>query len=85
MKCDECKGDIVEINSNYYICTGTTVISNPLSNVGGDWLKLSESQIFYATEEEPFFSKSGDEWLDTSTGVKYKRISDNNGSHWVEI
>ena len=30
-------------------------------------------------------SRSGDEWFDTTKGITYKRISDDNGSHWVEI
>lgn len=79
------KGDVVEIDSNYYICTGANVVSNPLSNANNNWITLSETQVFFATTNEPFFSKSGDEWLNMTTGIKYKRVSDNNGTHWVEI
>jgi len=79
------KGDVVEIDSNYYICTGANVFSNPISNVDNNWIKLSETQVLFTTKNEPFFSKSGDEWLNTLSGIKYKRVSDNNGTHWVEI
>lgn len=78
------RGDVVEINSNYYICDANYTLSSPLT-VASDWIRLSESQVAFSTENEPFFTKPGDEWFNTSTGKNYKRVSDNNGDHWVEI
>ena len=49
------------------------------------WLSLSDNQVLYESNDEPFYASVGDEWFNTSTGIKYKRIENNSNEFWVEI
>jgi|11BtaG_2_1085332.scaffolds.fasta_scaffold18165_3 hypothetical protein len=79
------KGDMVSINGEYYICKNSNTSSNPMLGESSGWVKFSETQVFFSSKTEPFISKEGDEWLNLNSGVRYKRVIDNNGNHWVEL
>lgn len=79
------EGDVVTHRGRTFIASKTIAGLSPSLGENAGWLSLSDSQVLYEMEEEPFISKVGDEWIDVSTGVRYKRISNNSNEIWVEI
>ena len=79
------KGDVVYFKKETYVAYRTVVGQSPLTGEKAGWYCLAKTQIFFESPTAPKIAKQGDEWFDTSTGKKYKRISDLNGEHWIEI
>jgi hypothetical protein len=71
--------------------TGLTVLGNPgqviAVNHTGDALQFNNASQIYETNVTPVsaYIVDGDRWYNTSTGYLYTRITDNTGSHWVEL
>jgi hypothetical protein len=78
-------GDTVEFNGIYYTATKSiTGIAPNVKNSG--WELLSNNSNFYIEDAPPTgISYKGDRWFNSSTGVLYTRIKDDNGMHWVEL
>lgn len=79
------KNDVVYLDGETFIASKTIIGKTPILGESVGWVSLSRNQVFYESPESPVYAKSGDEWFDTTKGITYKRISDDNGSHWVEI
>lgn len=78
-------GDVVMDEGKTYIATNTVRGYSPKLGEKVGWTILSDRQVLYETENEPFHSNVGDEWLNKTTGVFYKKI-ENEGNHfWVEL
>lgn len=69
-------GDIEEIT----IGSGLSLTSGTLTATGG-----GGGQTFTYSSSPPGSPNTGDEWLDSDTGVMYKYINDGNSSQWVEF
>ena len=71
--------------------TGLTVLGNPgqviAVNPAGDALQFNNSSQIYETPATPTgaYIVDGDRWYNTITGYMYTRITDDTGSHWVEL
>lgn len=71
--------------------TGLTVLGNPGQvvsvNAGGTALEFSNKSQMYETPTTPTGSEivDGDRWYNTTNGYLYTRITDDTGSHWVEL
>lgn len=78
-------GDTVEFNGTYYTATKNTVgIAPNVKNSG--WELLSNNVNFFIDDNEPSdITYKGDRWFNTSNGILYTRIKDENGMHWVEL
>jgi len=79
------KGDVVYYDNETYIAFRSISGETPLRGEESGWHCLSKTQVFFETDSAPKIAKAGDEWFDTSKGIKYKRVNDTNGDHWVEI
>ena len=79
------KGDVVYFKNETFVAFRSVVGKSPLRAEKNGWHCLSKTQIFFESPNVPKIAKPGDEWFDTDNGKKYKRISDLNGEHWVEI
>tara|TARA_R110001592_G_scaffold101137_3_gene286365 strand:- start:2334 stop:2648 length:315 start_codon:yes stop_codon:yes gene_type:complete len=78
-------GDSVYFNNETYVASREVIGHSPAIGIKVGWICLSKTQVLYETETEPFYSKPGDEWFNTLTGIKYSRINDTNGDHWVQF
>lgn len=79
------KGDVVYHKEKTYVASKTILGSSPDLGEKVGWLDLSRTQVLYELAEAPFYPRVGDEWLDTTSGILYKRIKNNNSEHWVEL
>lgn len=79
------KGDVVHFNDETFIAMKRIVDSSPILGEDVGWFPLAKHQILYELATAPFYPKVGDEWLDTTTGVMYKRIKNKNSETWVEL
>tara|TARA_R110002051_G_scaffold28885_1_gene68011 strand:+ start:778 stop:1092 length:315 start_codon:yes stop_codon:yes gene_type:complete len=78
------KNDVVYLDGETYVASKTIIGNSPVLGESVGWVSLSRNQVFYETDTIPLFAKAGDEWFHTSTGIQYKRVSDDNGKHWIE-
>lgn len=77
-------GDVVDFNEKTYIAN----VNNPdhpyIENSG--WYQIARGSIFFKDSSVPKFVRSGDKWFDTSTGIMYTMVIQDNGyMHWVEL
>ena len=79
------KNDVVYLDSETYVASKTIIGHSPILGESVGWFCLSKTQVFYESSSTPVFAKAGDDWFNTSTGIRYKRVSDDNGLHWIEI
>ena len=79
------KGDVVYHKEKTYVASKNILGSSPDLGEKVGWLDLSRTQVLYELATPPFYPRVGDEWLDTTSGVLYKRIKNNNSEHWVEL
>tara|TARA_R110002020_G_scaffold178105_1_gene370941 strand:- start:4374 stop:4688 length:315 start_codon:yes stop_codon:yes gene_type:complete len=79
------EGDVVNHKNETYIALTSIDGKSPYLGESVGWTCISKKQVFYETTESPIIAKVGDEWFNTITGVSYKRVSDINGEHWVEL
>ena len=79
------KGDVVYHKEKTYVASKNILGSSPDLGENVGWIDLSRTQVLYELAEPPFYPRVGDEWLDTTSGVLYKRIKNNNSEHWVEL
>ena len=77
--------DVVVFNGKTFIASGSIVGKTPDLGEKAGWVSLSDNQVLYESNNEPFYAKVGDEWFNTSTGIKYKRIENDFNEFWVEI
>lgn len=75
---------VISMGKTYIASRSLTGISPELDSNKG-WLSLSDKQVFYESENEPFYANLGDEWFNKTTGVKYKRINNDFNEFWVEL
>jgi len=78
-------GDVVMHEGKTYIASKTVRGFSPRLGEKVGWTLLSDRQVLYETENEPFHSSVGDEWLNTSTGIYYKKIRNERNNVWVEL
>jgi|TARA_X000001388_G_scaffold24304_1_gene16815 hypothetical protein len=79
------KNDVVYLDGETFVASRTIEGKSPIMGESTGWISLSSTQVFYESNNQPVYAKAGDEWFNTSTGIRYKRVSDDNGKHWVEI
>ena len=79
------KGDVVYHKEKTYIASKNILGSSPDLGEKVGWLDLSRTQVLYELAKPPFYSRVGDEWLDSSTGTLYKRIKNMSEEYWVEL
>tara|TARA_R110002051_G_scaffold319101_3_gene402637 strand:+ start:3090 stop:3404 length:315 start_codon:yes stop_codon:yes gene_type:complete len=79
------KGDVVYHENETYIASRSISGESPYLGEAVGWMCISKNQVFYETSDAPVISKLGDEWYNTTTGIFYKKVSDINGEHWVEL
>ena len=79
------KNDVVYLDGETFIASKTIVGKSPILRESVGWISLARNQVFYESATDPVYAKAGDEWFDTTNGITYKRISDDNGNHWIEI
>lgn len=71
--------------------TGLTALGNPGQVISvdsfGSALQFSNVSVMYETNVTPSgaYLVDGDRWFNTDTGFLYTRITDETGSHWVEL
>ena len=82
------QGNVIEPN---YGGTGLSTLGNPgqviAVNQLGDALQFSNASVIYETAVTPAggYIVDGDRWYNTDNGFMYTRITDETGSHWVEL
>jgi hypothetical protein len=79
------KYDVVYFKEQTYIASKTINGSSPDLGERVGWICLSKKQVLYELDEPPFYPKVGDEWLNKSTGILYKRIKNEGSEYWVEL
>ncbi len=79
------KGDVVYYKEQTWIASKRILGSTPDLEESVGWMSISRKQVFYELSEPPFYSKVGDEWLNTQTGITYKRIKNKGSEYWVEL
>ena len=79
------KGDVVYLNNETFLASKRILGYSPLMGEDSGWLPISKMQLLYELDHPPFYPKVGDEWLDTKTGIKYKRINNKETEYWVEL
>jgi hypothetical protein len=79
------KGDVVYYDNETYVAFRSVAGETPLRGEDSGWHCMSKTQVFFETKSVPVIAKAGDEWFDISKGIKYKRVNDVNGDHWIEI
>lgn len=71
--------------------TGLTTLGNPGQGITvnqlGNALQFSNVTVIYETNITPVgaYLVDGDRWYNTDNGYMYTRITDDNGSHWIEL
>ena len=79
------KGDVVYHKEKTYVASKNILGKSPDLGEKVGWLDLSRTQVLYEMANEPFCANPGDEWLDTATGILYKRIKNMGKDYWVEL
>ena len=79
------KGDVVYYEGKTFIASKTIMGLSPLLGEKTGWISLANKQVFYETNEEPFYANVGDEWFKKDTGVNYKRIENDSNEFWIEV
>lgn len=79
------KGDVVYHKEKTYVASKNILGSSPDLGEKVGWLDLSRTQVLYELAQPPFYPRVGDEWLDTTNGILYKRIKNDINETWVEL
>tara|TARA_Y100000034_G_C6806513_1_gene362190 strand:- start:169 stop:483 length:315 start_codon:yes stop_codon:yes gene_type:complete len=82
------KGDIVNKDGKSYIATRDTRGYSPEHGKRGGWKQVNKNRIakFSYDNDAPELPKEGDEWYDSSNGILFKYITNEDGNgQWVEI
>ena len=78
-------GDVVYYEGKTYVASRIIEGLSPVLGEKTGWVSLSDKQVLYETANEPFHAKVGDEWFNTTTGIRYKRIENERENVWVEV
>lgn len=77
--------DVVEYNKKTYVATRSENVGHPLNEDSG-WFLLGPGASFFRSDYEPMFTKPGDKWIDTTSGVMYTRYEQDDGVlAWVQL
>jgi hypothetical protein len=81
-------GDVVSKNGKLYVAIRDTKGYSPEHGEKGGWKHVNKNRIakFSYDDDAPELPKEGDEWYDSSNGILFKYITNEDGNgQWVEI
>ena len=79
------EGDVVYHEGKAFIASKKVEGISPTLGEKAGWISLSDREVLYESENQPFYAKVGDSWFNTSTGVMYTRIKNDFAEIWIEL
>jgi hypothetical protein len=76
--------DLVYYNKKAYVATRREELGHPIHEDSG-WSLVGSGASFFSGDE-PLFAKPGDKWFDSTSGVMYTRVQqDDSVLYWIEL